>query len=119
MIDVIFEALETTGGYWSPVVWIIAFLVAALVAYILWGTGSREHKGGEQGTPFLSGHPGPSREDAHVRAGNIYWGFTEALRGYYKWMKNIHTGIVNDYVLWFIGMAALFFILIIVPEVIP
>lgn len=114
----VFEVLETAGGYWSPVVWIIAFIVAALVAYILWGTGNKQRKGGEQGTPFLSGKPAPSKEEAHVRAGNVYWGFTEALRGYYKWMKSIHTGIVNDYVLWFVGMAALFFVLIIGLEVI-
>ncbi|MGC9307311.1 MAG: hydrogenase [Thermoplasmatota archaeon] len=114
----VFDTLESVGGYWSPLVWIIAVIVAGLVAYILWGLGSKQQQGGEQGTPFLSGHPGPSKEEAHVRADNMYWGFTEALQGYYTAMKRIHTGVINDYVLWFIGMAALFFILIIVPEVI-
>ncbi|MDD5778961.1 MAG: hydrogenase [Candidatus Thermoplasmatota archaeon] len=114
----LFDPLETTGGFWSPILWIIAFLVAFLIAYIIWGLGERKHGAGEQGKPFLSGTREPAKEAVHIRAGNIYWGFTETLHGYYDAMKKIHTGIVNDYVLWFLGMAALFFVILILPEVI-
>jgi len=40
--------LETTGGYWSPIVWIIAFIVAFLIAYIIWGIGEKKHAKGER-----------------------------------------------------------------------
>ncbi|MEA2053598.1 MAG: hydrogenase [Candidatus Thermoplasmatota archaeon] len=110
--------LETTGGYWSPILWLVAFTVAFLIAYIIWGMGEKKYKKGEQVKPFLSGLKEPPKEQVHVKAGNIYWGFTETLKGYYDFMKKIHTGIVNDYVLWFIGMAAIFFVVIIIPEVI-
>ncbi|HHH78274.1 MAG TPA: hydrogenase [Thermoplasmatales archaeon] len=109
--------LETTGGYWSPIVWIVSFMVAFLIAYIIWGTGEKRHSGGEQGKPFLSGLKEPPKEEVHVRAGNIYWGFTDTLGGYYDFMKKIHTGIVNDYVLWFLGMAAIFFVAVVLPGV--
>ena len=110
--------LETTGGYWSPIVWIVAFIVAFLMAYIMWGMSEKKHAKGEQEKPFLSGQDEPSKEAVHVRAGNIYWGFTETLSGYYDFMKKIHTGIINDYVLWFLGMAAIFFLAIVLPGVI-
>jgi len=100
--------LETTGGYWSPIVWIIAFIVAFLIAYIIWGIGEKKHAGQKE----------PPKEEVHIRAGNIYWGFTDTLSGYYDFMKKIHTGIVNDYVLWFLGMAAIFFMAIVLPGVI-
>lgn len=109
--------LETTGGYWSPVVWVVAFIVAFLIAYIIWGMGEKKRSKGEQEKPFLSGQKEPAREEVHVRGGNVYWGFTDTLSGYYAFMKKLHTGIINDYVLWFLGMAAIFFIAVIIPEV--
>jgi len=110
--------LNTYGGYWSPIVWVIAFVVAFLIVYILWGMGERKHKKGEQTKPFISGTEEPSKQEVHVRGGNVYWGFTEVLKGYYNLMKKMHTGIINDYVLWFIGIGAILFLVIILPEVI-
>lgn len=110
--------LDSYGGYWSPIVWLIAFIVAFLIAYILWGLGEKKHKKGEQAKPFISGVEEPSKGEVHVRGGNVYWGFTEALKGYYNLMKKMHTGVLNDYVLWFIGIAAILFIVVILPEVI-
>ena len=37
----LFDPLETTGGFWSPILWIIAFLLAG---YSVWKT--REQIGG-------------------------------------------------------------------------
>jgi hypothetical protein len=113
-----FETLETTGGFWSPILWVIAFVITLLVAYIIWGVGKRTFQLGEQRKPFLSGNKEPDKEAVHIRAGNMYWGFTDTLKGYYRAMEKLHTGLLNDYVLWFIGMAAVFFMAIILPEVI-
>jgi hypothetical protein len=109
--------LDTYGGYWSPIVWIFAFIVAFLISYVLWGLGERKYKKGEQVKPFISGVDEPSKAEIHVRGGNVYWGFTEALKGYYTLVRKMHTGILNDYVLWFIGVAAILFIIIFIPEV--
>ena len=110
--------LETFGGAWSPLVWLLGFFVAFLIAYILWGLGEKKWKTGEQSKPFISGLSEPEKEKIHVKGGNVYWGFTDSLKEYYKYGKKIHSGILNDYILWFIGMAALFFIIILLPEVI-
>ena len=110
--------LRTTGGYWDPVLWIIGFIVIAIVAYIIRGFGRKDYKGGEQLKPYLSGVEEPGKEEVHVRAGNIYWGFMEALKGYYDAMMKIHTGIINDYVAWFVGISALLFVAIFLVEVI-
>jgi len=102
--------IRTIGGYWDPLVWILAFVVIAVIAYIIRAVGKKEYKKGEQIKPFLSGTEEPSKEKVHVRASNIYWGFIEALKGYYDYMKKMHSGIVNDYVAWFVGVAAIIFV---------
>ena len=113
-----FDTLETTGGFWSPILWVIAFVITLLIAYIIWAIGERKHQQGEQRRPFLSGNREPEKAAVHIRAGNMYWGFTDTLKSYYRTMQQLHTGLLNDYVLWFIGMAAVFFMASILPEVI-
>jgi hypothetical protein len=105
--------LETGYGFWSPIVWVIAIAVVSLVAYIIWSLGEKEYrKDTEQTRPFISGNPEPAKGMVHIRAGNLYWGFTEALKGYYDWLVPAHTGIVNDYVLWFLGIMAVIMLII-------
>jgi len=102
--------LRTIGGYWDPIVWVVSFIVIVIIAYTIRAIGRKEYKKGEQIKPFLSGVEEPSKEKVHVRASNIYWGFIEALKGYYDYMKKMHSGIVNDYVAWFVGVAAIIFV---------
>jgi hypothetical protein len=33
-------------------------------------------------------------------------------------MMNLHTGIINDYIAWFVGVTALLFIVVFVVEVV-
>jgi hypothetical protein len=61
---------------------------------------------------FLSGNPEPSQEDMHVKANNLYWGFTTTLKSLYTALRKLHTGNVSDYVLWFIVILAVFFLII-------
>jgi len=108
-----FGTLETTSGYWNAIIFVIAFVVIALVVYILRSFGEKTYKkDSEQTKPFLSGNPEPEKENVHVRAGNLFWGFTEALKEYYKPAVKGHTGIVNDYVYWFVIVLAVLFIII-------
>ena len=61
--------------------------------------------------PFISGNPEPENAGAHIPATNLYWGFTEALKGWYQKLLPIHTGVLTDYVAWFLGVMALTFII--------
>ncbi|HEC82400.1 MAG TPA: hydrogenase [Thermoplasmatales archaeon] len=109
--------LRTIEGYWDPILWIIAFIVIAIIAYIIRSAGRKEHKKGEQAKPYFSGVEIPSDQEIHVSGENIYWGFVESLKGYYSMMKKMHAGRINDYVAWFVGISAILFIAIFIMEV--
>ena len=103
---------NTPSGYWNPLVWVIAFTLIFIFAYLLWRRGEKSYKKkSEEVEPFLAGNVPPSPEKVHVRASNIYWGFTEALNGYYKFLRKIHNGLINDYVGWYIGILAMMLII--------
>ncbi len=106
MADII--TLQTGAGFWNPVVWIIAFFIAMVIAWLIWITGEKDYrKGTPQTKSFLSGNEEPEKAEVHLRAGNLYWGFTEALQGYYSRLVPLHSGILNDYLLWFLGVMAI------------
>jgi len=50
----------------------------------------------------------------HVRAGNLYWGFLDAMEGYYSSIVSLHTGDLHDYVLWYLGVSSLFLIVVVI-----
>jgi hypothetical protein len=97
---------------WKPLVWILALFIAFLVVYILRSFGVKTFKKKtEQVKPFLSGIKEPEKEKMHVKASNLYWGFTESLKGFYKILKKMHSGNVSDYVLWFVIILAILLII--------
>ena len=105
--------LETGYGFWNPLVWLLAIAITIGVGYLIWRLGEKGyHRGTEQTKPFISGNVEPEKGEVHIRAGNLYWGFLEALSGYYKRAVPIHSGLLNDYVLWFLGTMALIILLI-------
>jgi hypothetical protein len=74
-----------------------------IVAWLWWKTGNASNKKGtEQGVPFLSGHAQPDVTKLHIRGENLYWGFLEALKGYYQRLVPVHSGLMSDYLLWFL-----------------
>ncbi|MCP1662794.1 MAG: hydrogenase [Methanocalculus sp. MSAO_Arc1] len=97
--------LLTGYGFWNPVFLILAGLVTSLVAYLLWRRGvSTYRRGSEQERPYLSGNPEPEKNAVHIRGGNVYWGFTEGLKGFYSRVIPAHSGDLNDYMLWYFGV---------------
>ena len=99
---------ESGYAFWNPIVWVIAFIVVMIVAYIFRSRGQKNYKKGtDQAKIFLSGEEVPEPELRHVRASNAYWGFFETLKGYYTVVIRPHTGIINDYVIWFIVIIAI------------
>ncbi|MDO5845333.1 MAG: hydrogenase [Methanocorpusculum sp.] len=108
--------LSTGFGVWNPIVWLAAVACALLLSFLLWKCGEHRYdRGTEQTKPYLSGNDEPQKDAVHIRGGNMYWGFTQALKGYYRRLIPLHSGILNDYLSWFlIGLLALFAVVMIV-----
>ena len=101
--------IETGSGFWNPIIWAIAMVVAFLLIYILRSIGKEGFKKDtEQIKSFLSGNPEYSKDKMHVKSSNLYWGFTTSLKGLYTLLKRMHTGNASDYVLWFVIILAIF-----------
>ena len=104
-----FFTIETGNGFWTPIVWIVAIVVAFLVMYILRTLGNKSYKkDNEQVKSFLSGNPEYTKEEMHIKASNLYWGFTKSMNGFYKILKKMHSGNASDYILWFVIILAIF-----------
>jgi hypothetical protein len=104
---------ETGYGFWNPLIWLVVFLVIALIVIVIRALGEKSYKPQtDQTKPFLAGNPEVSKEGVVVRGGNVYWGFFEALRKYYEPVVNAHSGVLNDYIAWFVIVLALIFILL-------
>ncbi len=105
--------LETGSGYWNAISWVIMVIVVGIAVIWLRNHGEDKYKKDTNQTkPFLSGNPEVSKEDSHVGASHIYWGFTEALKHYYRPLVHLHTGNINDYSGWIILVMALIFMIV-------
>ncbi len=97
--------LHTGAGVWNPVFWLGAMALSMAVAvFFVAGSTTGKRSTGDKGMPFLSGNAEVTKE--HLKASNIYWGFLEALKGYYKVLADMHTGLVSDYVFWYLTALA-------------
>jgi len=95
-------------AFWNPIIWLIAFIVVMAIAYLFRSRGQKKYKKDTAQTRiFLCGEEVPEAEQQHIRAHNVYWGFFETLKGYYDKVMKPHTGIVNDYMIWFIAIIAI------------
>jgi hypothetical protein len=100
--------IDTGSGFWTPLVWAMVFVIAFLVVYIVRMFGNKTYKKDtEQVKSFLSGNPEYPKDKMHVKASNLYWGFTKSMDGLYKILRKIHSGNTSDYVLWFIIILAI------------
>lgn len=100
--------LNSPSGFWNPIVWLAFLIVFAVIGYVIYSRGNRSYKPNtDQVKPFLSGNEVEDVEEIRVRAGDIYWGFIEALKGYYNVLMRMHTGDVRDYILWYLGLGAI------------
>lgn len=99
-------ATLTTGyGAWNPLVWLLVFVITLVLAILIRRLGEPGYKkDSDQTKPFMSGNETP--DDHHIGASNLYWGYLEALKGYYEKLIPLHTGVATDYVLWMAGVLA-------------
>ncbi len=102
--------VATGFGVWNPLVWVAAIAAAGIFSWLLWRCGEKSYDAGtEQTKPYLSGNKEPEKGAVHIRGGNMYWGFVNALKGYYRYLIPLHSGILNDYLSWFlIGIICIF-----------
>jgi hypothetical protein len=115
MIMALPNVLSSGYGLWDPILWMLVFIISLVFAWVLWISGvSTYKKGSEQGRPYLSGNAEPAKGEVHIRAGNLYWGFTEGIKGYYQRIVPLHTGIVTDYLLWMFWVAGILLIIVMV-----
>jgi hypothetical protein len=100
--------LESGYSFWNPIIWLIVFVVLMVVVYFFRRQGQKGYKKDtDQAQIFLCGEEVPEAGQRHIRVGNIYWGFFETLKDYYDRVTKAHTGIINDYVLWFVAITAI------------
>ncbi len=106
------KTLVTGFGLWNPFVWVIAFLLLYVTIKFFQDHGQPDtEKEGDMVLPFTSGNY-LSENDLRIKASNVYWGFIEAMKGYYSTLSKIHTGVMSDYVYWYIGVLAIIIILV-------
>ncbi|MDD1707950.1 MAG: hydrogenase [Methanoregulaceae archaeon] len=109
------DVFSSGFGVWDPLVWLLAIIIALIIAYVIWSRGNSSYKkGSEQGRPYLSGNPEPAKGEVHVRAGNLYWGFIEGIRGYYDRVIPVHSGNLNEYILWYLAVMVIVMIAVVV-----
>jgi len=113
MIDVL--TLHTGHGAWNPVFYVLAFAVTLIIGWLIWSRGRSDYNTGKESTaPFLSGNEEPGKEAVHIRASNLYWGYTDALSGYYNLVRPLHTGNAADYLLAYLAVTALLIIVVVI-----
>jgi hypothetical protein len=105
--------LESGSGFWNPILWILVLLITFLLFYGIRGFGKSTYKKGtEQTKAFLSGNKEPSPEEMHVKASNLYWGFTTSMKSLYSVLRKMHTGNTSDYILWFVLVLAVLLLIL-------
>ena len=98
----------TSLPFWNPIVCIIAFVILIAITCLFRSRGQKKYKEGTAQTDiFLSGEEPPAVEQRHIKSHNIYWGFFQAFKQYYDPAIKAHTGIINDYIIWFIAAVAI------------
>jgi hypothetical protein len=109
------NGINSGFGAWNPIAWTLLFLGILVAALIVRGLGRKDYKRATgQSKTFLSGNEEPaSRNALHIRGENLYWGMVDGLSAYYRRIKAMHTGVLSDYVAWFIGVLAIIFIVLV------
>jgi hypothetical protein len=108
------NGINSGFGTWNPLAWTLLFLGILTLALTFRAFGRKDYKKGTgQTKAFLSGNEEPEAKGLHVRGEHLYWGLAEGLAAYYRRIKAMHTGILNDYLAWFVGILGIVFIILI------
>ena len=94
-----------SAGVWTPVSWLLILCIALLAITIVALAGKYDrvsaHEGGEEvDTKYQLFYGGEENVFSQVGGEDLFWGFKHNWKGYFGFMHNLHSGIVNDYALW-------------------
>ncbi len=108
------NGISSGFGAWNPIAWALLFIGILATGFVFRLFGKKGYKRGTGQTKvFLSGNEEPEDSTAlHVRGDHLYWGMVEGLSGYYRRIRALHTGVLNDYGAWIIGVLALVFVIL-------
>jgi len=105
--------LESGSGFWNPLLWILVLVITFLLFYGIRGFGKSTYKKGtEQTKVFLSGNKETTPEEMHIKASNLYWGFTTSMKSLYSVLRKMHSGNTSDYILCFVLVLAVLFLIL-------
>lgn len=108
------NGINSGFGAWNPLAWTLLFLGIFAISLVIRSLGRKDYKKGTgQTKAFLSGNEEPKAEELHVRGEHLYWGMVEGLSAYYRRIKAVHSGILNDYLAWFVGVLGIVLIILI------
>ena len=101
--------------YWDPVVWLVLFVIMlGGVVIFLAATGKSRGEtsqtaavGNEKYDVFFSGE---KSEFSHVTGTDLFWGFRKGFSKFITWIRDMHTGSINDYAQWIIWASAIMII---------
>lgn len=98
--------LKTASGFWNPLAFVAFFIGVCIIIFIFRAFGKKDFKPSKyKADVFFSGNI--ASEASRVKASDLFWGFFEAMKPYYNLITKIHTGIINDYALWYVIVASL------------
>lgn len=104
------SVLETQHGIWVPLAFVLFASLAMLVSYAFSLLGKKDFAYSKvKAKPFVSGNDASAY--GVISASDYFWGFFRATENYYKLVKGIHTGLVGDYVFWFVVVASILLII--------
>ena len=108
------EKVYSGFGYWDVYLWLLFFAIASAVVLFIRSKARSDYKEGtEQDEIFYGSNIVPEDGgDIAVPAASAYWGFVEALKPYYNWLIELHTGIASEYVGYFMLTLAVVAVLV-------
>ena len=108
------EKVYSGFGYSDVYLWLLFFAIASAVILFIRSKGRSDYKEGtEQDEIFYGSNIVPEDgADMAVPAASAYWGFVEALKPYYNWLIELHTGIASEYVGYFMLTLAVVAVLV-------
>jgi multicomponent Na+:H+ antiporter subunit D len=105
------DMTRAMSGYWSPINWMILFVVLLIGFIVLASLGIRSHTTDMEmdvnNTKYDTFTGGEKEQYSHPSGNDLFWGLRHQLSGYFNVIHDAHSGIVNDYVLWVVACLAL------------
>jgi hypothetical protein len=92
---------------WNPLIFVISLAVIALIVWIIRQRGEDKKK---KTSAFFAANPVPPGN----KINHMYWGFHIALGRVYEVLKDLHSGLLNEYIYWFVLLMIIISVVILI-----